>query len=223
MEALPAIDSAYIYLDLEVGAQDNIFSLGFVSPEIVQDFSSKNLTEAYNKLTYLKNSGLSVCGHNFRRFDHPHLVRQAPLLSNWNIIDTLELSILAFPLLPSHKLNKEYKQSEYTSNSPLQDARATRLLLHVQIESLQNKPESLRHLIIWLLGSGNEEASRAYKQLFCDILGWNMAPVKIQKLLIEIEMLLSINQFYLHQLLLNCRYESIKYLSATMNITSVQS
>lgn len=201
MEALPAIDSTYVYLDLEVGAQDNIFRLGFVSPEIAQDLEGDKVAETYDKLTHLKNSGLSVCGHNFRRFDHPHLVKQAPLLSNWNIIDTLELSILAFPLLPSHRLNKEYKQSEYSSNSPLQDARATRLLLHVQIESLQNKPESLRHLIIWLLGCGYEEASRAYKQLFCDILGWKLAPVRIEKL--PTEMLLGVNQSYLHQLLLS--------------------
>jgi ATP-dependent DNA helicase RecQ len=94
-------------------ALDNIFRLGCVSPETAVSFFSENLTEAVDKLTYLKNSGLSVCGHNFRRFDHPHLVKQAPELSDWNIIDTLELSILAFPLLPSHKLNKEYKQSEY--------------------------------------------------------------------------------------------------------------
>lgn len=166
METLPVIDSTYVYLDLEVGREENIFRLGFVSPDIAQNFSSENLIQAADKLTYLKNSGLSVCGHNFRRFDHLHLVKQAPLLSDWNIIDTLELSILAFPLLPSHKLNKEYKQSEYSSNSPLEDARATRLLLHVQIEALQNKPQSLRHLLTWLLGCGYEEASRAYKQLF---------------------------------------------------------
>ncbi|MBW4600809.1 MAG: RecQ family ATP-dependent DNA helicase [Calothrix sp. FI2-JRJ7] len=201
MEVLPVIDSSYVYLDLEVGAEDNIFRLGFVSPDIAQDFSSENLSQAYDKLTYLKNNALSACGHNFRRFDHPHLVKQAPELSDWKVIDTLELSILAFPLLPSHKLNKEYKQSEYSSNSPLEDARATRLLLHVQVEALQNKPQSFRHLLTWLLGCGYEEASRAYKQLFCDILGWKLAPVRIEKL--PTEMLLGVNQSYLHQLLLS--------------------
>ena len=114
METVPVIDSAYTYLDLEVGVQENIYRLGFVSPNIAQDFSSENLTQAYEKLIYLKNNGLSVCGHNFRRFDHPHLIKQIPELLDWNIIDTLELSILASPLLPSHKLNKEYKQSEYS-------------------------------------------------------------------------------------------------------------
>ncbi len=168
---------------------------------MAQDFSSDNLTQAYEKLTYLKNNGLSVCGHNFQRFDHSYLIKQAPLLSDWNIIDTLELSILAFPLLPSHKLNKEYKQSEYSSNCPLKDARATRLLLHVQLEALQNKPQSLRHLLTWLLDCGYEEASRAYKQLFCDILDWKMAPVRVEKL--PKEMLLGVNQSYLQQILLS--------------------
>lgn len=198
---LPVIDSSYVYLDLEVSALSNIYCLGFVSPDMAQDFSSDNLTQAADKLTHLKNSGLSVCGHNFRRFDHPHLIKQAPELSDWNVIDTLELSILAFPLQHKHKLNKEYKQSEYSSNCPLEDARATRLLLHVQIEALQNKPQSLRHLLTWLLGCGYEKASCAYKQLFCDVLGWNMAPVRIEKL--PTEMLLGVNQSYLHQLLLS--------------------
>jgi ATP-dependent DNA helicase RecQ len=201
METLVVIDERVTYLDLEVGVQENIFRLGLVSSDIAQDFSSEDLTQAYEKLIDLKNSGLSVCGHNFRRFDHPHLIKQASELSDWNIIDTLELSVLAFPLQHKHKLNKEYKQSEYSSNCPLEDARATRLLLHVQIEALQNKPQSFRHLLTWLLGCGYGSASSAYKHLFCDILGWTITPVRIEKL--PTEMLLGVNHAYLRKLLLS--------------------
>jgi RecQ family ATP-dependent DNA helicase len=71
----------------------------------------------------------------------------------------------------------------------------------VQIEALQNKPQSFRHLLTWLLGCGYESASSAYKHLFCDILGWIITPVRIEKL--PTEMLLGVNHAYLHQLLLS--------------------
>lgn len=94
----------------------------------------------------LKNSGLAVCGHNFRRFDYRYLVQQEPQLSCWHIIDTLELSLLVFPLLQSHKLNKDYKQSEYSSNNPLEDAQATRLLFQQQLEALLKKTHEVQQV-----------------------------------------------------------------------------
>lgn len=171
MLELEQLSTAYIYLDLEVDRQDNIYRLGLETTVQEQDFSSDALEKAYKLLTCLKESGWSVCGHNFRRFDYPHLLKQVPKLKSWKIIDTLELSVLAFPLQPSHKLNKEYKLSDYSGNNPLEDALATRLLLRQCLAELLSKPQSVQQVYGWLLSCAEQEADRAYRQLFGEKLG----------------------------------------------------
>ncbi|WP_414589077.1 RecQ family ATP-dependent DNA helicase [Scytonema sp. PCC 10023] len=198
MQDVSIVDSAYIYLDLEVSTEEKIYHIGLVSPEVASDFSQQNLIQAYEQLSRLKNSGLAICGHNFRRFDYPHLKQTQPQLSYLRIIDTLELSVLVFPLQPSHKLSKDYKQSEYASNNPLEDARATRLLLHEQLAALLKKPQSVRQVYTWLLTCGSTEADKAYQQLFCDILGWAVKPIDIENFWQT--MLKGINRSYLQQL-----------------------
>ncbi|QLE45171.1 RecQ family ATP-dependent DNA helicase (plasmid) [Nostoc sp. C052] len=198
MQDLSNIDLFYTYLDLEINTENNIYRIGLVSLNLTKDFYQENLNQAYEEMRKLKNSNLSVCGHNFRRFDYPYLIEQEPQLSSWHIIDTLELSILAFPLQHSHKLNKDYKQSEYSSNNPVEDAQATRLLLGQQLEALFKKPDEVQQVYIWLLTCGCEDADLAYQQFFRDNLG-----LKIEQPAIEMlpeRMLKGINQSYLQQL-----------------------
>ncbi|AVH64040.1 RecQ family ATP-dependent DNA helicase [Nostoc sp. 'Peltigera membranacea cyanobiont' N6] len=198
MQDLSNIDLFYAYLDLEINSKNNIYRIGLVSLNLTKDFYQENLNQAYEEMRKLKNSNLAVCGHNFRRFDYPYLIEQEPQLSSWHIIDTLELSILAFPLQHSHKLNKDYKQSEYSSNNPLEDAQATRLLLGQQLEALLKKPDEVQQVYIWLLTCGCEDADLAYRQFFSDNLG-----LKIEQPAIEMlpeTMLKGINQSYLQQL-----------------------
>ncbi|RCJ28752.1 DEAD/DEAH box helicase [Nostoc sp. ATCC 53789] len=198
MQDLSNIDLFYAYLDLEINTENNIYRIGLVSLNLTKNFYQENLNQAYEEMRKLKNSNLSVCGHNFRRFDYPYLIEQEPQLSSWHIIDTLELSILAFPLQHSHKLNKDYKQSEYSSNNPVEDAQATRLLLGQQLEALFKKPDEVQQVYIWLLTCGCEDADLAYQQFFSDNLG-----LKIEQPAIEMlpeTMLKGINQSYLQQL-----------------------
>jgi ATP-dependent DNA helicase RecQ len=198
MEDLLNVDLFYAYLDLEINSENNIYRIGLVSLNLTKDFYQENLDQAYEEIRKLKNSNLAVCGHNFRRFDSPYLIEQEPQLSSWHIIDTLELSILAFPLQHSHKLNKDYKQSEYSSNNPLEDAQATRLLLGQQLEALLKKPDEVQQVYIWLLTCGCDDADLAYQQFFSDHLG-----LKIEQPAIEMlpeTMLKGINQSYLQQL-----------------------
>ncbi len=204
MKTLPVMISAYTYLDLEVGAQEDIYRLGLVCDDIAHEFTSENLTEAYDRLTALKNNGLKVCGHNFRRFDYPRLINAAPELSDCLIIDTLELSTIAFPLQSTQMLDNLYNlynECKYAFNSPLEDARATQLLLHEQINALLAEPPFYQQLITWLLASGLDSCSFAYRQLFCDVLGWTVAPMRIERL--PQEMLAGVNHSYLEKLLLS--------------------
>lgn len=78
-----------------------------------------------------------IVGHNVRRHDLPALEAQFPGL-DWlhlPILDTLELSPLAFPRNPYHRLIKGYKLVSDSRNDPLQDARLALDLLAEELES----------------------------------------------------------------------------------------
>ncbi|MFZ9738658.1 MAG: RecQ family ATP-dependent DNA helicase, partial [Prochlorotrichaceae cyanobacterium] len=106
------------------------------------------------------------CGHNFRRFDYPYFLRSFPEFNSGLVIDTLELSILSFPLLRSHRLDKIYKSSEYAINNPLEDALATKQLLGQIREELSTKPLPLLRLYGYLLSCRQDPASAAYSSWF---------------------------------------------------------
>lgn len=159
-------ENYYCYLDLEVNGEGNLYRIGLHCQNWSDDIFQRDFDFACGRLKEFKEKGLAICGHNFRRFDYGYLIEQQPELYPWEIIDTLELSLLAFPLEASHKLNKEYKPSEYASNNPLEDARATEQLLHQIIAELEQKPRSLQQIYSWLLTCGSEDADCAYRQFF---------------------------------------------------------
>lgn len=154
----------YTYVDLEVDREENIYRFGLVSGDLELD--TKVIETAQDSLELFRKQGLQICGHNFRRFDYRHLIESFPTLNHWLIIDTLELSILAFPLARSHKLNKEYKLSEYAGNNPLEDALATRRLLEKILDTFNAKVQELLNFYAYLLSCGEDEASQAYRQFF---------------------------------------------------------
>lgn len=163
------IKSVYLFVDLEVNSAGTIYAIG-VHGDLIDRCLEIQENDLDLVLEEIQQSGRSICGHNFRRFDCNYIVKHKPEFENWSVIDTLELSILAFPLERSHKLNKDYKQSEFSVNNPLEDARATHELLEVIVEALLEKPPALQQAYSWLLTCGTEAADRAYREFF-NILG----------------------------------------------------
>jgi ATP-dependent DNA helicase RecQ len=168
---LSDILDSYTYLDLEVDLEGQIFSYGLLSPDSAFQASPDQAPDIHSQLIHTLQTQGTLCGHNFRRFDQVHLTRQWPELDDLQIIDTLELSLLAFALEPSHRLQKDYKLSDYASNNPLDDVRATRLLLEQCLKNLGQHPAPLRQLYTWLLTHGETTADAAYRSLF-ESLGW---------------------------------------------------
>ncbi|MGI0484992.1 RecQ family ATP-dependent DNA helicase [Pantanalinema rosaneae CENA516] len=154
----------YTYIDLEVDQEKNIYRFGLVSRDLELD--TKVAETAQESLEFFHKQGLQICGHNFRRFDYRYLIKSFSTLKHWLVIDTLELSVLAFPLERSHKLNKEYKLSEYEGNNPLEDALATRKLLEKILHTFNAKSQELLNFYAYLLSCGEDEASQAYRQFF---------------------------------------------------------
>jgi ATP-dependent DNA helicase RecQ len=170
MEFSDILDS-YIYLDLEVDLKGQIFSYGLLSSTHTVQAAQEQAKDVHSQLIHALQTQGTLCGHNFRRFDQVHLTRQWPELDPLQIIDTLELSLLAFALEPCHRLQKDYKLSDYASNNPLEDVRATRLLLEQCLKKLGQHPAPLRQLYTWLLTHKETTADAAYRSLF-DPLGW---------------------------------------------------
>lgn len=173
-----SILTKYAYIDLEVGQENKIYRFGLVSSNLELD--TKVVETAQENLEIFQEQSLQICGHNFRRFDNHYLIETFPTLNHWLIIDTLELSILAVPLERSHKLNKEYKLSEYAGNNPLEDALATRKLLEKIIHTFNTKPQELLNFYAYLLCCGEDEESQAYRKFFppeiCSIPDVNSLP-----------------------------------------------
>ncbi len=163
------LDDKFVYLDLEVGKEnESIFCMGLESSHWAKEISAKRLQEEeeHNGLISLRKNGFVICGHNFRRFDSLYFFKKYPEFRPWLVIDTLELSVIFQPIKLFHKLQKNYKPSNYALNNPLEDARATKHLLHDLLMCFLDKPLSLQETYRWLLTCGTEEADSAYQELF---------------------------------------------------------
>ena len=85
-----------------------------------------------------------MLGHNVRRHDLPVLAQLFPglKLAQLPVVDTLELSPLAFPENPYHRLVKDYKLVSDARNNPLRDAELSLELFRDELhafESLQQR------------------------------------------------------------------------------------
>ncbi|MEY2976866.1 MAG: ATP-dependent helicase, partial [Cyanobacteriota bacterium] len=174
-------DLELLYVDLEVDQADQIYRIGLVCQD--EEIDTKILTIAEEYLHRFYHPNVLLCGHNFRRFDYPYFLRSFPEFQSGLVIDTLELSILSFPLLRSHRLDKIYKSSEYATNNPLGDALATKELLGQILEELNTKPLALLRLYGYLLSCGQDPASAAYSYLFKTCFRVDLEPApKIESL-----------------------------------------
>ena len=150
-----AVDGRFVSVDVEAHPEegDRIFAIGAVrtdSADSADSFNSacspakaRSVTASLN--TFVRE-GRVLLGHNIRRHDVPLLRNQLPQLEclGWPVVDTLELSALAFPSNPYHRLVKGYKLITDERNNPTKDARVALNVLEECIEALleTNEQES---------------------------------------------------------------------------------
>ena len=131
-------------IDIETNpAHDNrIFKIGAVRSdnEAVLSLSTSKLTpgDIARKVASVADGARLLVGHNLRRHDLPELARQYPGLGilDLPVLDTLELSAIAFPTNPYHRLVKGYKLLSDSRNDPVKDARLALGLLGDEVEAL---------------------------------------------------------------------------------------
>ncbi len=140
-----------LFLDLEVNPADNhIFKVGALSivnygqanESIIRyekdTRSISTLKVALQEIAELGKGANYLVGHNLIEHDLP-LLRDLGMALDFlelDVIDTLQLSPLAFPKNPYHRLLKDYKLIRSELNSPLQDCEATNILLKEQLVAL---------------------------------------------------------------------------------------
>jgi ATP-dependent DNA helicase RecQ len=131
-------------LDVETNPADGdrIFKIGAVrsdSDAIVSLSTARMSPEDVIRCVDGATEGaLRLVGHNLRRHDLLHLRRQYPGLRclTLPVLDTLELSAIAFPTNPYHRLVKGYKLLSDARNDPVRDARLALDLLREEIDAL---------------------------------------------------------------------------------------
>jgi len=95
------------------------------------------------RLDQLTRGATFVLGHNVVAFDQPALAMLHPdlALHNLPLVDTLELSPVAFPENPYHRLVKDYKLCTTTRNDPVRDAELAYELFLDQGDALRKRVE----------------------------------------------------------------------------------
>lgn len=132
-------------IDVETAPQDGnrIFKLGAVRSEdqrgLTLSTNAAKEDDVARKVDELAAGSRLLVGHNLRRHDLIELRRQYPALqcTLLPVLDTLELSTIAFPNNPYHRLIKGYKLISDSKNEPERDARITLDLLADELVALE--------------------------------------------------------------------------------------
>lgn len=122
-----AIRAKCLCLDIETARDDRLRlkEVGVYRPDT--DARLRIAAKAMNlksQLDQVTEGAAFVLGHNVIAFDQPALSLLHPdlALHRLPLVDTLELSPIAFPQNPYHRLIKDYKLCTTTRNDPVRDA-----------------------------------------------------------------------------------------------------
>lgn len=131
-------------LDIETARSDRMIlrELGVYRPDLdVRARIGGQAEDLVARLDQLTEGAAFVLGHNVVAFDQPALAALHPglALHRLPLIDTLELSPIAFPQNPYHRLIKDYKLCTTTRNDPVRDAEMAYALFIDQSEALRRR------------------------------------------------------------------------------------
>jgi len=138
-----------IFLDIEATDKGKIKELGLV-------LGDKELkTYSISKInSFLERYPCKfICGHNFIDFDREILTSTSidGSLVDFDIIDTLPLSLLFFNEKTHHNLPKNYKSEDNFKNDPVEDSKITQKLLIKIIEKFLSLEYNKQNIFFSLL------------------------------------------------------------------------
>ena len=139
-----ALRARCLCLDIETARHDRLVlrEIGVFRPDLDARLRlSGKAPDLVRRLDALTEGAAFVLGHNVVAFDQPALAALHPglALHRLPLIDTLELSPVAFLQNPYHRLVKDYKLCTTTRNDPVRDAELAYELFLDQSEALQQR------------------------------------------------------------------------------------
>ena len=131
-------------IDIETAQKDRtvLRELGVFRPDLdVRKRLSGKAPDLVARLDELTEGAALILGHNVIAHDQPALAMLYPelRLHKLPLLDTLELSPVAFPQNPYHRLVKDYKLCTTTRNDPVRDAELAYTLFLDQRAALQTR------------------------------------------------------------------------------------
>ena len=153
-------------IDIETARQNQMIlrEVGIFRPDInARAKIAGKAKDLESQIDKLSDGATFVLGHNVVAFDQPALALLHPRLKlhQLPLVDTLELSPIAFPQNPYHRLVKDYKLCTTTRNDPLRDAELAYELFLDQGEALRGRADQhpdealcLHHLLAPENGKG---------------------------------------------------------------------
>ncbi len=131
-------------IDIETARKDSLqlHEVGAYRPDTDAKLRvSGKSADIVNELDKITAGAAFVLGHNLIAFDQPALLLLYPdlKLHQLPLVDTLELSPIAFPQNPYHRLVKDYKLCTTTRNNPVRDAEQAYELFLDQIDALRQR------------------------------------------------------------------------------------
>ena len=131
-------------IDIETARQDQTIlrEIGAYRPDTdARTKLSGKAKDLVQRLDAITEGAAFVLGHNVVAFDQPALKMLHPglALHRLPLVDTLELSPVAFPQNPYHRLVKDYKLCTTTRNDPVRDAELAYELFLDQGEALRQR------------------------------------------------------------------------------------
>ncbi|MBN1185875.1 MAG: RecQ family ATP-dependent DNA helicase [Bacteroidales bacterium] len=143
-----------VYIDTEVSLKNKeILDIGGVK-ENGNSFHSNSISEF---ISFIDGTEF-ICGHNILNHDLKHLQKALTSFSidQFNVIDTLFLSPLLFPMKPYHHLLKDDKLQSDDLNNPLNDSIKARDLFKDEVTAFNELNNSLKSIYYLLLNDKNE-------------------------------------------------------------------
>lgn len=133
-------------LDIETAREDRLVlrELGLFRPDTdARERISGKAADLVSRVDKMTDGAAFVLGHNIVAFDQPALDSLYPNLAlhRLPLVDTLELSPVAFPQNPYHRLVKDYKLCTTTKNDPVRDAELAYELFLDQGDALRQRVE----------------------------------------------------------------------------------
>ncbi|MFT4240731.1 MAG: RecQ family ATP-dependent DNA helicase [Acidovorax sp.] len=144
MTTQPDPATCCLCIDVGTSAHDrlDLRDVGAFRPDLNERLHLKKSTPDFaTRLDHFTHGAHFVLGHNCAQFDQPVLAHLYPALALHRLpqVDTLELSPIAFPQNPYHRLVKDYKLCTTSRNDSVRDAELAHELFLDQCQALRER------------------------------------------------------------------------------------